>query len=90
MLLETSKLLKEYERGYRRVYNQALSDFPKNVGFNTGLFAPRPDIIEGLDLREFKSFPVRQELGGATVPTSENNATTLPHLAGEWKAGERI
>jgi hypothetical protein len=44
-------------------------------------------MIEGLDLREFKPFPVRQELGGAAVPTSENNATTLPHLTGEWKAG---
>jgi hypothetical protein len=87
MLLETSKLLKEYGRGYRRVYNQALNDFPKSVGFNTGLSAPQPDMIEGLDLREFKPFPVRQELGGAAVPTSENNATTLPHLAGEWKAG---
>ncbi|KAL5326602.1 hypothetical protein ACEPPN_004289 [Leptodophora sp. 'Broadleaf-Isolate-01'] len=87
MLLETSKLLKEYGRGYRRVYNQALSNFPKSVGFNTGLSAPQPDMIEGLDLREFKPFPVRQELGGAAVPTSETNATTLPHLAGEWKAG---
>ncbi|KAH9216548.1 hypothetical protein DL95DRAFT_460136 [Leptodontidium sp. 2 PMI_412] len=86
-LLETSKLLKEYGRGYRRVYNQALSNFPKSVGFNTGLSAPQPDMIEGLDLREFKPFPVRQELGGAAVPTSETNATTLPHLAGEWKAG---
>ncbi|KAE8445148.1 hypothetical protein EG329_013644 [Mollisiaceae sp. DMI_Dod_QoI] len=87
MLLETSKLLKEYGRGYRRVYNQALNDFPKSVGFNTGLSAPQPDMIEGLDLREFKPFPVRHELGGGAVPTSENNATTLPHLAGEWKAG---
>jgi hypothetical protein len=87
MLLETSKLLKEYGRGYRRVYNQAFNDFPKNVGFNTGLSAPQPDMIEGLDLREFKPFPVRQELGGAAIPTSENNAITLPHLAGEWKAG---
>ncbi len=86
MILETSKLLKEYGRGYRRVYNQALNDFPKSVGFNTGLSAPQPDMIEGLDLREFKPFPVRQELGGAAVPTSENNATTLPHLAGKWKA----
>jgi hypothetical protein len=43
-------------------------------------------MIEGLDLREFKPFLVCQELGGAAVPTSENNATTLSHLAGEWKA----
>jgi hypothetical protein len=44
-------------------------------------------MIEGLDLREFKPFLVCQELGGAAIPTSENNAITLPHLAGEWKAG---
>jgi hypothetical protein len=86
MLLETSKLLKDHERGYRRVYNQALSDFPRSVGFNTGLSAPQPDMIQGLDLREYKPFPVRQELGGAAVPTAENNAITLPHIAGEWKA----
>jgi hypothetical protein len=83
MLLKTSKLLKEYRREYCQVYNQALNDFSKSVGFNTGLSAPQPDIIKGLDLREFKPFPVRQQLGRAAVPTSENNATTLLHLAGE-------
>jgi len=86
MLLETSKLLKDHGRGYRRVYSQRLHDFPKSVGFNAGLSTPQPDMIEGLDLREFKPFPVRQELGGAAVPTSDNNPTTLPHLAGEYSS----
>ncbi|KAM3067825.1 hypothetical protein ACMFMG_011309 [Clarireedia jacksonii] len=36
VLLETSKLLKEYGRGYRRVYSQAFHSFPKDVGLNDG------------------------------------------------------
>lgn len=70
---------------YGKVYNQAFTAFPKNVGFNTGISAPRPDMVEGLEMPEFDPFLVRQQLGGATVPTSGTNAITLPHLAGEWK-----
>ncbi|RDL37426.1 uncharacterized protein BP5553_04859 [Venustampulla echinocandica] len=85
MVFETSTLLKRHERGYGRVYNQAFNDFPKNVGFNNGLSATQPDMVEGLEMTEFDPFPVRQELGGAAVPTSERDPLTLPHLAGEWK-----
>ncbi|KAJ8063261.1 hypothetical protein OCU04_008492 [Sclerotinia nivalis] len=42
-------------------------------------------MVEGLEMPEFDPFPVRQQLGGAAVPTSGTNAITLPHLAGEWK-----
>jgi hypothetical protein len=88
VLLQTSSLLKEYgtdDSRYSRVYNQAFIAFPKNVGFNTGLSAAQPDMVEGLEMPEFNPFPVRQQLGGAAVPTSGTNAITLPHLAGEWK-----
>jgi hypothetical protein len=88
VLLQTSQLLKEYETtdsGYSKVYNHPFNAFPKNVGFNNGLSAAQPDMVEGLDMPEFDPFPVRQQLGGAAVLTSGSNATTLPHLAGEWK-----
>ncbi|KAH6714503.1 hypothetical protein BKA61DRAFT_461383, partial [Leptodontidium sp. MPI-SDFR-AT-0119] len=85
MVFEISSLLKRHERGYGRVYNQAFNDFPKNVGFNNGLSATQPDMIEGLEMTEFDPFPVRQELGGAAVPTPERDPLTLPYLAGEWK-----
>ena len=86
VLLETSTLLKGYERGYRRVYNQPFNDFPKNVGFNNGLSPAQPDMVEGLDLTRFDLFPIREEsLLGAAVPSAGPNAMTLPHLAGEWK-----
>jgi len=68
---ETSTLLKRYKPGYRPVFNQVLTNFPKNVGFNNGLSAAQPDMVEGLDLRRFRPFPVRRELGGAAVPTQE-------------------
>lgn len=86
VLLETSTLLKGYERGYRRVYNQLFNDFSKNVGFNNGLSPAQPDIVEGLDLTRFILFPIHEESSlGAVVPSSGPNAITLPHLAGEWK-----
>lgn len=85
IVVATSTLLKLPEGGYDRVYNHVFNDFPKNVGFNNGLSATRPDMIEGLEMTEFYPFPVRQELGGAAVPTQEPVPLTLPHLAGEWK-----
>ncbi|TAQ91129.1 hypothetical protein B7494_g575 [Chlorociboria aeruginascens] len=91
MVIETSRLLKEHDEGYSRVYNQAFNDFPKDVGFNNGLSAAQPDMIEGFEMTKFNPFPVRQELGGAAVLTSERDPLTLPHLAGEWKgAGKNM
>jgi hypothetical protein len=87
---ETSTLLKRYdEPGYHKRYNQPFSDFPKNVGFNSGLPAAQPDMIEGLDMPEFEPFPVDEQLGGAATVYSSPAATTLPHLAGEWKGPGR-
>jgi len=83
---ETSKLLKDYcVTEYRRATNLPFNDFPKNVGFNNGLSAAQPDMIEGLEMPDFDPFPVFEELGGAAIPYLSPNAITLPHLAGEWK-----
>lgn len=88
ILLRTSQLLKEYgeeDNGYVKVYNQAFTAFPKNLGFNNGLLAAQPDMVEGLEMPAFAPFPIREKLGGAAVPNPGWGAITLPHIAGEWK-----
>ena len=61
MVVEVGKkLLKEYPRAYSKVYNQAFTGFPKDVGFNNGLSAPQPDFVEGLGMPEFQPFPGQQ------------------------------
>lgn len=74
---------------YTQVYNQTLNLFPHNVGFNDGLSAPQPDLMEGLQQPSFQPFPIRQEIGGAAVLLDDPNSITLPHLAGEWKGRGR-
>lgn len=77
-------LLKRYdEPGYQRSYNQAFSNFLKNVGFNNDLSAAQPDMIEGLNMPEFDLFSVHKQLGKAATVYLSPQATTLPHLAEE-------
>lgn len=58
IMMVTSELLRSNDtEGYSRVYFQSFNNFPKNVGFNNGLAAPQPDMIEGLDLTEFAPSP---------------------------------
>ncbi|KAK0635023.1 hypothetical protein B0T17DRAFT_515079 [Bombardia bombarda] len=80
------KLLKEYDDdGYLRVFNQAFTDFPKDVGFNNSLSAPQPDFVEGLQMREYRPFPVGRQVSGAVLYKDDPNSLALPHMAGEWK-----
>jgi len=48
------------EPGYYKSYNQSFNGFQKNIGFNNGLSAAQPDMVEGLDEPEFDPFPVRE------------------------------
>ncbi|KAJ2898374.1 uncharacterized protein MKZ38_003965 [Zalerion maritima] len=80
-----SRLLKEYPKGYKRVFNQAFTGFPRNVGFNNGLSAPQPDFIEGLKIKEYFPFPVHKYIDGATLYKDNPNSLTLPQVTGEWK-----
>ncbi|KAF3768237.1 hypothetical protein M406DRAFT_240996, partial [Cryphonectria parasitica EP155] len=80
------KLLKEYpDKRYTRAFNQAFTDFPKDVGFNNCLSAPQPDFIEGLEAREYRPMPVDEHISGAVLYKDNPRSITLPHLAGEWK-----
>lgn len=86
MLHKTSHaLLKEYDDGYNQAINQAFTNFPKDVGFNNCLSAPKPDFIEGLAMKEFGPFPISEYVNGAVLHRDDPNSLTLPHLAGEWK-----
>ncbi|KAK0630502.1 hypothetical protein B0T17DRAFT_589996 [Bombardia bombarda] len=81
------KLLKEYDdTGYHRVFNQAFTAFPKDVGLNNALSAPQPDFVEGLELQEYRPFPVDEHVSGAAVYKDDPFSLVLPHVAGEWKA----
>lgn len=80
------KLLKEYDHeGYQQAYNQAFTGFPKDVGFNNGLSVPQPDLIEGLPMEDYESFPIDEYVKGAVVCKDDPQSLTLPHFAGEWK-----
>ncbi|KAK5652987.1 hypothetical protein OQA88_9467 [Cercophora sp. LCS_1] len=79
-------LLKEHDdEGYKKTLNHKFTNFPKDVGFNNGLSAPRPDLIEGLEAEEFRPFPVGNHIAGAVLYKDDCYSSTLPHLAGEWK-----
>ncbi|KAK0622001.1 hypothetical protein B0T17DRAFT_493439 [Bombardia bombarda] len=80
------RLLKKYDdKRYKKVFNQAFTGFPKDVGFNNGLFTPQPDFAEGLEMREFRPFPVDEHVSGAVLYNDDPYSLTLPHVAGEWK-----
>lgn len=58
--------------------------FPKNVGFNNGLSAPKPDLVEGYALRSFPQ-SVRQLGGSATLIHDSSTFVSHPHFAAEFK-----
>lgn len=85
IVVETSELLKKYPKGYSRTFNQAFTNFPKNAGFNDGLSAPQPDFVEGLEMEEYRPFPVANHIPTAPLYKDDRYSLTLPHVAGEWK-----
>lgn len=59
-------------------------DFDKDVGFNNGLSAPKPDLTEGYLQRTFP--PNIKSLGGAaTLVRGDPGFVALPHFAAEFK-----
>jgi hypothetical protein len=80
------RLLKTHsDTDYPRAFNQAFTGIPKDAGFNTGLSAPEPGFIEGLEIREYQPFPVDEQGSGAVLSKDDPFSVTLPHIAGEWK-----
>lgn len=89
MLYEVSwKLLKAYDddKEYTKTISQAFDRFPRGVGFNDGLPAPRPDFAEGLAMRAFRPFvTIDEDVEGAVLCGDGPYSLTLAHLAGEWE-----
>lgn len=73
------------KQGYAGHLANQWVDFPKHVGFNNNLSAPKPDYMEGFRRDTFP--PTVQELGGAaTLVKDFPRFPALPHLAMELKA----
>ncbi|KAI9782870.1 MAG: hypothetical protein M1816_001690 [Peltula sp. TS41687] len=55
MINEQSRVLLRYYEGqvYKKAFDQAFTGFPKNVGFNNGLSAPKPDFVEGIRMNDY-------------------------------------
>lgn len=69
---------------YRAKLDKQWIDFPKDVGFNNGLSAPKPDLTEGYIQSSFR--PDIGQLGGsATLIKNTPNFIAFPHFAAEFK-----
>ncbi|EOO01336.1 hypothetical protein UCRPA7_3163 [Phaeoacremonium minimum UCRPA7] len=86
MVVEMSDLLKRYDdKEYNRAFNRSFTNVPLNAGYNNGLSAPQPDFVEGLEVEEYRPFPIDKHVPGATLYQDDPFSLTLPHVAGEWK-----
>lgn len=75
-----------FDMGYRRKEDKMWTEFPKDVGFNNGVPAPKPDIIEGLSRKFFP--PTIEHVEASKIVFDEPSYVALPHLAVEYKARE--
>lgn len=81
-ILKNTRKLKD--RNYGAYPDKQWVDFDKNVGFNNGLAAPKPNITEGFRQSTFP--PNIKQLGGAaTLVKRSPNFVALPHFAAEFK-----
>lgn len=63
------------------------TEFPKDVGFNNGLSAPKPDIFEGFVKNTFP--PNIKAIKSATLVKDNPRYVALPHMAIEYKAQDK-
>lgn len=76
-----------FDIGYRRKEDKMWTEFPKNVGFNNGLSAPKPDMIEGFSRDTFP--PTIEYIKASRLVRDEPRYVALPHMAVEYKAREK-
>ncbi|KAG6353680.1 hypothetical protein INS49_005389 [Diaporthe citri] len=76
-----------FDIGYRRKEDKMWIEFPKNVGFNNGLSAPKPDMIEGFSRDTFP--PTIEHIKASRLVKDEPRYVALPHVAVEYKAREK-
>lgn len=70
--------------GYRRKEDKKWTEFPKNVGLNNSLPAPKPDMIEGFSRDSFP--PTIEHIKASRLVKGEPRYIALPHMAVEYKA----
>lgn len=76
--------LQDMEQGHFAKVDAQWADYPKNVGFNNKLSAPKPNYVEGYHKTTFP--PTLQELGGAATLVKESSTSlALPHVVVEFK-----
>lgn len=81
---DTNKTDKLQDIDYRANVDKQWVAYPKNVGFNNGLSAPKPDLVEGYAQRAFP--PSIRQLGGSATLVHDSPAFVgLPHFAAEFK-----
>lgn len=73
-----------FDIGYRRKEDKMWTEFPKNVGFNNGLPAPKPDMIEGFSRDSFP--PTIEHIKASRLVRDQPRYIALPHVAVEYKA----
>lgn len=84
ILKDTNKVPELEDLDYCANIDKQWVAFPKDVGFNNGLSAPKPDLVEGYAQRAWP--PTIKQLGGAaTLVKHDPGFTALPHFAGEFK-----
>lgn len=83
-ILKPHRIPELREINYRAKIDKQWAAYPKDVGFNNGLSAPKPDRTEGYAQTTFP--PNINQLGGsATLVNNEESFIALPHFAAELK-----
>lgn len=76
-----------FDIGYRRKEDKMWTEFPKNVGFNNGLSAPMPDMIEGFLRDTFP--PTIEHIRSSKIVRDEPRYIAFPHMAVELESREK-
>lgn len=77
-----AELLKEFDDDG---YDQAIHWLSSRRQVGSGLSAPQPVFIEGLEMQEYRPFSVDERIKGMVLYEDDPYPLTLPHLAGDWK-----
>lgn len=72
-----------FDIGYRRKEDKTWTEFPQNIGFNSGLPAPKPDMIEGYSRDSFPS--TIDHIKASRLVSDDPRYVALPHMAVEYR-----
>lgn len=84
ILKDTNKVPEFEDMDYGANIDKQWVAYPKDVGFNKGLSAPKPDLTEGYLQRAYPP-NIRQLGGSATLVKNDPEFVALPHFVAEFK-----